>query len=60
MNYSRFHKTAYFAVALLFLLVFMNEQSGAGTKAEQLQKKVMETIEIRQKTQKKEDAWAGK
>jgi len=60
MNYSRFHRTAYFTVPFLFLLVFMNEQSGAGTEADQLQKKVMETIEIRQQTQKKEDAWAGK
>ena len=60
MIYKRFHKTAYFTVAFLLLPVFMNEQSGAGTEADQVQKKVMETIEIRRQTQKKEDAWAWK
>jgi len=60
MSYSRFHKTASFTVALLFLLLFMHEQSDAEIKADQLQKKVTQTIEIRQQTQKKEDAWAGK
>ena len=60
MSYSRFQKTAYFTVAFLFLLLFINEQSGAGTEADQLQKKVTQAIEIRQQTQKKEDAWAGK
>ena len=60
MSYSRFHKTASFTVAFLFLLLFMNEQSGAGTDADQIQKRVMQAIEIRQQTQKKEDTWAGK
>ncbi len=60
MSYSRFHKTAYFTVVFLFLLLVMHGQSWAGTEADQLQKKVTQAIEIRQQTQKKEDTWAGK
>ncbi|MEA1901652.1 MAG: DUF3450 domain-containing protein, partial [Thermodesulfobacteriota bacterium] len=60
MSYSRFHNTASFTVAFLFLLLFMHEQSGAEIEADQLQKKVTQTIETRQQTQKKEDVWAGK
>ena len=60
MRYHRFYKTASFTVAFLFLLLFMNKQSGAETDVDQIQKRVMQAIEIRQQTQKKEDTWAGK
>ena len=58
MNYSRGHKTVLFLLA--FLPVAMQGQSEAGIEVDQIQKKVMNTIEVRQKTQKKEDVWAGK
>ncbi|MDL2124662.1 MAG: DUF3450 domain-containing protein [Deltaproteobacteria bacterium] len=60
MSYSRFHKTASFTVVFLFLLLVMHGQSWAGTEADQIQKRVVQTIEIGQQTQKKEDEWAGK
>jgi hypothetical protein len=60
MSYSRFHKTASFTVVFLFLLLVMHGESWAGTEADQIQKRVMQAIEIGQQTQKKEDEWAGK
>ena len=60
MSYSRFYKTAYFTVVFLFLLLVMHGQSWAGTEADQIQKRVVQAIEIGQQTQKKEDEWAGK
>jgi predicted nuclease with TOPRIM domain len=42
------------------LLVFTHRQSGAGSEAKRIQKEVTQAIEIRQETQKNEDAWAGK
>jgi chromosome segregation ATPase len=60
MSYSRFHKTASFTVAFLFLLLVMHGQSWAGTEADQIQKRVVQAIEIGRQTQKKEDEWAGK
>ena len=47
-------------VAVLFFLIFWAAPAVGETEADQLQKEVTQTIEIRQKTQKKEDAWAGK
>ncbi len=60
MRYSRFHKTASFTLAFLFLLLVMHGQSRAGTETDKIQEKVVKTIEIRQQTQEKEDTWAGK
>ncbi len=60
MSYSRFQNTAFFTVFFLFLLLVMHGQSGAWTEANQIQKRVVQAIEIGQQTQKKEDEWAGK
>ena len=59
MSYRQFHNTASFTVVFLFLLLVMHGQSWAGTEADQIQKRVVQAIEIRQQTQKKEDTWAG-
>ncbi|MDL1964127.1 MAG: DUF3450 domain-containing protein [Deltaproteobacteria bacterium] len=60
MSYSRCYKTASFTVVFLFLLLVMHEQSaGAETGADQIQNRVVQTIETRQETQKKENVWAG-
>ena len=47
-------------IILLFLLDFVAISAYAETDSDLLQEKVTKTIEIRQETQKKEDAWAGK
>ena len=60
LNHKRFHKLASFTLAVLFLLIFWAMPAVGETEADQLQKEVTQTIEIRQQTQKKEDAWAGK
>lgn len=58
MSYQHFYQRASLTVAFLFLLLVMHGQSWAETGQDQLQKKVARTIEVRQKTQEKEDAWA--
>jgi len=60
MIYHRFYKRASFTVAFLFFLIAMQGQSKAGSEADKIQERVVKTIEVRQETQKKEDAWAGK
>jgi len=60
LNHWHLRKVAYFCVAVLFWLVFWVAPAAAESEAEQLQERVTQTIEIRQQTQKKEDAWAGK
>ena len=60
MNYHRFYKRASFTAAFLLLLFAVQGQSEVGTEADKIQEKVVKTIEVRQETQKKEDAWAGK
>ena len=60
MNYNRFYKITSFTMIFLFLLLFMYGQSGAETEADQIQNRVVQAIETRQQTQKKEDEWAGK
>lgn len=58
MSYRGLIKIISFAGGLA--LFVMQGQSAAGTEANQIQGKVIQTIEIRQQTQKKEDTWAGK
>ena len=60
MSYDRFYKRASFTTAFLLLLIAMQGQSEAGSEADKIQERVVKTIEIRQKTQKEEDEWAGK
>ncbi|RZB33459.1 MAG: hypothetical protein SRB2_04012 [Desulfobacteraceae bacterium Eth-SRB2] len=60
MSYHRLYKRVSFTVAFLFFLIAMQGQSKAGSEADKIQEKVVKTIEVRQETQKKEDAWAGK
>ena len=60
MGYHRFYRRASFTVAFLFFLIAMQAQSKAGSEADKIQERVVKTIEVRQETQKKEDAWAGK
>ena len=60
MSYQRFRKIISFAGGLLFSLFVMQGHSVAGTKTDQIQGKVIQAIEVRQQTQKKEDVWAGK
>ena len=60
MRRRHLHKIAPVCVALLFLLIFRVAPAVGETEADQLQKEVTQSIEIRQQTQKKEDAWAGK
>ena len=60
MSYRFFRRITSFTVAFLFSLLAIQGQSEAGKEADQIRKKVVQAIEIRQKTQKKEDAWAGK
>jgi hypothetical protein len=60
MSYQRFYEKASFVLALLFVLHAMHGKSEPAAEVEQIQKSVVQAIEIRQKTQKKEDAWAGK
>ena len=47
-------------VSLFLLIVLVGLPARGETPAESIEKKVLETIEIRQKTQKREDAWAGR
>ena len=49
-----------FTIFSFLLLILMVASARGETKAERIQKKVTETIEIRHQTQKKEDKWAGK
>jgi len=60
MSHHLFYKKASFILVLLIFLHVMHGQSESGTEVDQIQKKVVRTIEIRQIIQKKEDAWAGK
>jgi len=60
MSYHHFYKKAFMNVTFLFLLLVMHGQSAAETEQNQLQEKITRTIDIRQQTQKKEDAWAEK
>lgn len=53
-------KTYFYPLAILFLLVFMHGKAVAGKEVHQVQKRVVQAIEIRQETQKKEDTWEGK
>ncbi len=59
IRFNRLNKIALLPLAVL-MLIFLMEPALAETEADQLQKGVSHTIEIRQQTQKKEDAWAGK
>ncbi len=59
MNRKRPHNIILFALPVLFLVSAMHVQSMAGTEADEIQKTVVEAIEIRQDAQKREDAWAG-
>lgn len=49
-----------FTLLLSLLLIIIAVPARGETNAERIQKKVTETIEIRQETQKKKDEWAGK
>ncbi len=65
MSYHYFYKKvetrhALSLLSFLFLMLVMHGQSAAETGEKQLQEKIIQTIDIRQQTQKKEDAWAGK
>ena len=60
MNYRFFRRITSFTVAFLFPLLAIQGQSEAGKQDDKIKKRVVQAIEIRQKTQKKEDAWAGK
>ena len=59
MSYQHFYEKVSFIVVFLFLLLAMHGQLDARTEADQIQKRVAKTIEIRQATQKKEDKWAS-
>jgi len=60
VSYRDFCRIISFAGGLLFSLFVMQGQSVAETKADQIQGKVVQAIEVRQQTQKKEDVWARK
>lgn len=60
MSYHGFGKIISFAGGLLFSLFVMQGESVAGTRANQIQEKVIQTIEVQRQTQKYEDAWAKK
>jgi hypothetical protein len=60
MSYPGFYKKACFTVVFLFCLMAMPGHSKAGSETYKIQEKVVKTIEVRQETQKKEAAWAGK
>jgi hypothetical protein len=49
-----------FTLILSLLLIIIAVPTRGETKTERIQKKVTDAIEIRQKTQKKKDEWAGK
>ncbi|OEU84402.1 MAG: hypothetical protein BA865_06060 [Desulfobacterales bacterium S5133MH4] len=58
MSHKRCHNII-LVLPVLFLISAMYVQPTAGTEADEIQETVVETIEVRQETQKKEDAWAG-
>ncbi len=60
MSYHYFYKRIFPKVFFLFLLFVMHSQSAAETKQDEIRGKVVQTIDIRQQTQKNENAWAGK
>ncbi|MEA2083438.1 MAG: DUF3450 domain-containing protein [Thermodesulfobacteriota bacterium] len=59
MSCKRFHNITFLVLPVLFLVSAMHVQSMAGTETDEIQETVVEAIEVRRETQKKEDAWAG-
>lgn len=49
-----------FTISLFLLLILMVAPVRGESEAEHIQKSIIQTIEIRRQTQKKEDAWAGR